>query len=77
MAIAVKKVLVRPVKTIKKMFPQKRVIVFFPPNRFSAALKAVADFQLSIGHGLLAKCQFPDKVVKADGYVLQRPLLWR
>ena len=69
--------LVRPVETIKKMFPQKRVIVFFPPNRSSAALKAVANVQLSIGHSLLAKCQFPDKVIKADGYVLQRPSEWR
>ncbi|MFA5292655.1 MAG: NYN domain-containing protein [Phycisphaerae bacterium] len=69
--------LVRPVETIKTMFPQKRVIVFFPPNRSSAALKAVANDQLSIGHGLLAKCQFPDKVIKADGYVLQRPSEWR
>jgi uncharacterized LabA/DUF88 family protein len=69
--------LVRPVETIKKMFPQKRVIVFFPSKRSSAALKAVANNQLAIGHGLLAKCQFPDKVVKADGYVLQRPSQWR
>jgi uncharacterized LabA/DUF88 family protein len=69
--------LVRPVETIKKMFPQKRVIVFFPPNRSSAALKAVANTQLSLGHGLLAQSQFPDKVIRADGYVLQRPSEWR
>lgn len=69
--------LVGPVKTIKRMFPQKRVIVFFPPNRSSTALKSVANVQLSLGHGLLGKCQFPDKVIKADGYVLQRPSEWR
>ncbi|MFA6186583.1 MAG: NYN domain-containing protein [Phycisphaerae bacterium] len=69
--------LVGPINAIKKIFPQKRIIVFFPPNRFSAALKAVADVQLSLGHRLLAQNQFPDKVVRIDGYVLQRPLEWQ
>ncbi|MHB0947176.1 MAG: NYN domain-containing protein [Sedimentisphaerales bacterium] len=69
--------LVGPVNAIRKMVPQKKVIVFFPPKRSSAALKAVADVQLSLGHGLLAQNQFPDKVVRADGYVLQRPSEWR
>jgi uncharacterized LabA/DUF88 family protein len=69
--------LVAPVNAIKKMFPQKMIIVFFPPKRSSTALKAVADVQLSLGHGLLAQSQFPDKVTRADGYVLQRPSEWR
>jgi len=66
-----------PIDRIKKMFPAKRIIVFFPPNRFSANLKRAADVQLSLGHGLLSKSQFPDKVAKANGYVLQRPSQWR
>ena len=69
--------LVGPLKIIKEKHSQKRIIVFFPPNRFSANLKMIADAQLSLGHSLLSKCQFPDKITKKDGYVLQRPLEWR
>jgi uncharacterized LabA/DUF88 family protein len=69
--------LVRPINTIKKIFPRKRIIVFFPPKRFSADLKKAADIQLSLGHGLLAKSQFPDKLRKRDGYVLHKPESWR
>jgi uncharacterized LabA/DUF88 family protein len=69
--------LVTPINRIKTLFPRKRVIVFFPPHRFSAHLKAAADVQLSLGHGLLAKSQFPDEVKKPDGYILRKPKEWR
>jgi len=69
--------LVTPVNTIKKMFPKKRIIVFFPPNRFSANLKTAADVQLSLGHGLLTKSQFPETLTKSDGIVLKHPSEWR
>jgi len=46
--------LVGPLKIIKEKHSQKRIIVFFPPNRFSANLKMIADAQLSLGHSLLS-----------------------
>ncbi len=69
--------LVPAIKAIKRLFPVKRIIVFFPPGRFSAQLKIVANAQFTIGRGLLAKSQFPDVIAKPDGYVLKRPQEWR
>jgi len=69
--------LVPTVKAIKRLFPEKSVVVFFPPSRFSAQLKKVADYQLTIGRRTLAKSQFPDQIVKADGHMLERPKQWR
>ena len=69
--------LVPTIKALKRLFPKKQIIVFFPPGRFSAQLKNVADRQFTIGRRTLAKSQFPDQVIKADGHVLQRPQQWR
>lgn len=69
--------LVPTIKAIKRLFPDKQIVVFFPPGRFSAQLKKVADYQFTIGRRTLAKSQFPDQVIKTDGYVLGRPKEWR
>ncbi|HUW11506.1 MAG TPA: hypothetical protein VM537_17370 [Anaerolineae bacterium] len=59
----------------------KRVIAYidglFPPERHSNALKKVADACLHLSRVVLAKSVFPDTVVKADGFVLHRPAVWR
>lgn len=68
--------LVPTIKAIKRLFPEKHVIVFFPPSRFSTQLKKVADHQFTIGRRTLSKSQFPDQVIKADGHVLERPRQW-
>jgi uncharacterized LabA/DUF88 family protein len=69
--------LVGPVKRVKQLFSKKRVIVVFPPKRHSVALKNVSDACLHLGHAVLARSLFPDQVVKADGFVLQRPSKWQ
>lgn len=69
--------LVPAMDAVKRLFPEKRVLVFFPPGRFSAQLKKVVHVQLSIGRRTLAKSQFPTRVVKPDGYVLEHPQEWR
>jgi hypothetical protein len=53
------------------------VVVAFPPERISAALKAASHAHTFIGRNVLSKSVFPDQVVKPDGFVLQRPLEWR
>lgn len=68
--------LVPPIQTIRELFPNKQIVVIFPPNRTSSWLRSAAHIQLSIGKGCLKKCQFPDQITKADGYVLQRPQEW-
>jgi len=69
--------LVPTIRALKRLFPTKQIVVFFPPGRYSAQLKIVADRQLTIGRGTLAKSQFPDRIIKADGHVLERPQRWR
>jgi len=69
--------LTAPIVTIKSLFPQKRVIVAFPPMRYSAQLQRVSDGYLQIGRANLAKSIFPDKIQKADRYMLQKPIEWK
>ena len=66
-----------PIEAVRGFFPQKRVVVAFPPERTSRRLQDVANSYLTIGHGSLAASQLPDRVRKPDGYVLERPTSWR
>jgi uncharacterized LabA/DUF88 family protein len=54
----------------------KRVIVVFPPERKSYTLQSVATATMFMGRAVLANSQFPEKVIKADGFVLERPKNW-
>lgn len=69
--------LTAPLLAIKNLFPDKRVIVAFPPQRHSAQLQRTAHGFLQIGRATLAGSVFPDKVPKADGFILQKPPEWR
>lgn len=62
---------------VKELFPKKRVIVAFPPARFSQRLSQVADGYLVIGRAKLAASQLPDRIEKPGGFVLERPDEWR
>lgn len=68
--------LTAPVETVRRLFPQKTVIVAFPPERTSKRLEKAATATFIIGRKKLADSQFPDQVGKADGFVLQRPQKW-
>jgi uncharacterized LabA/DUF88 family protein len=67
----------RPVETLTQLYPDKRVVVAFPPARNSAELIRVAPAHFRIGRKKLADSQFPDEVKKPDGYVLRRPKEWK
>jgi uncharacterized LabA/DUF88 family protein len=69
--------LVGPVKKVKQLFPDKRIVIVFPPKRQSVELKKIANACLHIHRAILAKSMFPDRVPKPDGYVLKRPKQWR
>lgn len=65
-----------PIKHIKKLFPDKQIIVAFPPARFSYELQSVANAWFNIGRKKLKDSIFPDKVEKKDGHILNRPPRW-
>ncbi len=65
--------LVGPIVALNRLFPAKRVIVAFPPERFSANLRNVASAHLQIGRAVIANSQLPETVMSASGFPLQRP----
>jgi NYN domain-containing protein len=69
--------LIAPVKTVRRLFPQKRIIVASPPGRFSFDLTKAAHAYLRIGHGTIEKSQFPEELKTASGFTLHRPASWR
>ncbi len=69
--------LVPPIRTIKRIYPGKRIVVFFPPKKFSSHIKNSADIQLGIGRDSLVKSQFPDRIRKSDGVIFEKPFQWR
>lgn len=69
--------LVHPVQTIRHIFPIKRIVVGFPPERQSRHLKQVANACLAIGRKKIADSLLPNEVRKSDGYILRCPHKWR
>jgi uncharacterized LabA/DUF88 family protein len=66
-----------PIDAVERLFPGKRAIVAFPPNRVSKELRSIATGYISIGENELRQSQFPDEVVKPNGFILRRPAQWR
>lgn len=68
--------LVGPIRTVRALFPHKRVVAAFPPRRNSMELQKVVTGYFTIGRAIFAKSIFPEQVTKTDGFVLQRPASW-
>jgi uncharacterized LabA/DUF88 family protein len=69
--------LTAPLRTVRRVFPKKRIVVAFPPDRRSVELADAASTSFHIGRAKIAESQLPDQVVKADGFILQRPPTWK
>ncbi|MCK4863044.1 MAG: NYN domain-containing protein [Dehalococcoidales bacterium] len=67
--------LVPPIEAIKNKYPDKDVIVAFPPRRYSTELENVTT-SFHINRANLAQSQFPETITKSDGFILQRPAEW-
>lgn len=68
--------LTRPIEAIRDRCPDKRVVLVLPPNRQSKQLESVAHTSFRIGRKKLKDSQFPDRVLKPDGFTLSRPRKW-
>ena len=66
-----------PINNILSRFPEKRVIVAFPPRRFSKTLRNCATGFIRVSQNELKKSLFPTQIVKPDGHVLECPASWR
>ena len=68
--------LASPVYAVRRRYPGKRVVAAFPPNRASKHLREAASAAFTIGRDAFRDSLLPDRVAKADGYVLTRPASW-
>jgi uncharacterized LabA/DUF88 family protein len=66
-----------PIKSIRKLFPEKQVILAFPPNRYSFELTKLANGYFTIGRNNFQKSLFSETIAKKDGYILKMPERWK
>ncbi|MEN9599293.1 MAG: hypothetical protein RL596_1612 [Bacteroidota bacterium] len=69
--------LIPPVNSIHQLFPQKRVFVAFPPNRFNVSVKNAAKGSMTIGKSSLRNTQFNNSLVNTSSYLIKRPEEWQ
>ena len=66
-----------PITAIQRKYPDKLIVVAFPPGRISNRLRQVSHVSFTIGRGKIAASQFPDVVINPDGYPVHKPAQWR
>jgi uncharacterized LabA/DUF88 family protein len=64
------------VRAAKRLAPHAPILAAFPPRRRSDPLRKAADAGYVIGRDRLHRAQLPQKVVGANGIVLERPAYW-
>lgn len=69
--------LTTPINLLRNRFPNKRVIVVFPPDRRSAELKKAAHGSTILGEDKLRHNLLPDTITTNSGFTLVRPQQWR
>lgn len=65
-----------PLRALRQRYATKQVLLAFPPQRSSKALRKEATAFKSIGRDALRDNQLPPRITKADGFVLERPPSW-
>ncbi len=68
--------LTTPIKMVLERFPEKRIIVAFPPNRRSDQLRKTASACFTIGEAKLRQNRLPKTITSISGHQLQRPAQW-
>lgn len=64
------------VRSVNRIDPTKRIVVVFPPKRFSGELQKHADAAFNLGHAKVRNAQLPEQITRVDGTVLARPAYW-
>ena len=66
-----------PIKMVKHLFVDKKVVVAFPPDRVSFDMKDAASAYFHIGRRKFAKSQFPQVIQLTNGIKIKRPGSWK
>ena len=69
--------LVPAVRAVRQLFSPKRVVLAFPPARYSTALARLGSKPLHITQNILAKSRFPMEIVRPAGAIIACPQEWR
>lgn len=69
--------LTAPIEKVRQLFPKKKVVSVFPPDRFSNDLKCASSAFFILGRAVIANSQFDDSVISKSGYPLSRPGTWK
>ena len=71
--------LVPPIELLREIKPLQKVIVFFPPKRFSSNLNNIADSTkfLEGAKNMFEKAMLPEEIKSPSGYVIIRPDKWK
>ncbi|MGA9393324.1 MAG: NYN domain-containing protein [Candidatus Sulfotelmatobacter sp.] len=69
--------LVPPIEAVKDLHPAKRVVVAFPPKRFSSELALQAHGYFNIFEAKLRQSRLPWKVTLPSGMQVECPSQWR
>ncbi|GAA2782401.1 NYN domain-containing protein [Crossiella cryophila] len=64
------------VRAVKRMCPEKRIIVAFPPKRHSGDLARAVDGSFTIGDAKIRQAQLPATVTTSGGVAIPRPAYW-
>ena len=65
-----------PIEAIRRRFPDKRVVVAFPPKRYSQELSRVADAAFRIFNRRIRASRLPASITTNDGITLTAPRGW-
>ena len=67
-----------PVIGLIQALPKRRVLVVFPPRRYSTELVRVTNGAIKfVSVAMLRRSQLPDPVITPKGLRLHRPTYWR
>jgi len=69
--------LTAPIVAIRRLFPQKAILVAFPPKRDSYELRTVASTHYFIGEHNFRNNLLPEVVRTKNGFELRRPEKWK
>jgi uncharacterized LabA/DUF88 family protein len=69
--------LVPPIEAVKKLFPAKKVVIAFPPKRYSSELAATGHARLNIYETKFRQSKLSEVVELPSGIKVSRPDKWK
>ncbi len=68
--------IVPAIRMIRTHFPEKTILVWFPPRRKNQQIADICDGDGTINQFHLKKALMPDRIEVADGVMVERPKSW-